>query len=166
MPNGFHGSQEDWLRGIALFEPFEEIVLNFARKHHYALMHNYHEWPSRFFEKTDTIDPYNMPDWLQGEFEKMTAKGFDKEFSRAWVQNIIGVPGELIRRSIQITADKDMRSFSISAVAWHDEGGRHGKSEIIAANLSRETLQETIEQLLNQAHILVESWMKEDLLSA
>jgi hypothetical protein len=47
MPNGFHGSREDWERMESPLLEIDESLKDFAQAHTMELSLNYHAWPSR-----------------------------------------------------------------------------------------------------------------------
>lgn len=47
MPDGYHGSDEDWKRLERPLRDIDPLVEAFAKRHKIALSRNYHNWPER-----------------------------------------------------------------------------------------------------------------------
>ncbi|GBE39312.1 MAG TPA: hypothetical protein ENG95_00505 [Nitrospirae bacterium] len=47
MPDGFHGSKEEWEKLEAPLVEIDELLQNFARENNMKLVKNYHNWPCR-----------------------------------------------------------------------------------------------------------------------
>jgi hypothetical protein len=47
VPNGFHGSKEEWERLEAPLLVIDDCLLQFAQSHGMELRRNYHNWPER-----------------------------------------------------------------------------------------------------------------------
>ena len=47
MPDGFHGSVEEWERIESPLREIDKTLDDFARAHQMAIARNYHAWPSR-----------------------------------------------------------------------------------------------------------------------
>jgi hypothetical protein len=47
MPNGFHGSLEEWQRMEAPLLEMDEVVDEFASRRNLRVIKNYHNWPQR-----------------------------------------------------------------------------------------------------------------------
>ena len=50
MPNGFHGSKEEWERMESPLLEIDEFLLNFAQVNGMKFSKNYHNWPERSIE--------------------------------------------------------------------------------------------------------------------
>ena len=47
MPNGYHGTKEEWRRLEAPLREIDAALELFAKRHNMALSRNYHSWPER-----------------------------------------------------------------------------------------------------------------------
>lgn len=52
MPNGFHGSREDWERMEAPLLEIDELLAQFASGRNMQVVKNYHNWPQRQIDWT------------------------------------------------------------------------------------------------------------------
>ena len=54
MPNGFHGSKEEWERMVAPLRQLDSELSSFAAAHGLELDHNYHNMPNRMLKWTSS----------------------------------------------------------------------------------------------------------------
>jgi hypothetical protein len=47
MPNGFHGSEQEWQRIEAPLKMLDSELQDYTRRYGMSFSHNYHDWPER-----------------------------------------------------------------------------------------------------------------------
>ena len=94
MPNGFTGSDEEFLKAELPLKRIDKRLKSFSRKHFMRIVKNYHSWPSRslewgmFLRKTiqislSSLDKYDF--WICSAYDKRGRRYWKNGYLKRYV---------------------------------------------------------------------------------
>lgn len=112
MPNGHHGSKEEWERMEAPLVELDPLIESFAKSRNLTVSRNYHSWPERSLTINDEIHR-QVQVWLRDE-KQMTFK----IVAVAWQDR--GLKRYL--KDEVIAEDKTAEGLRKNLLGWLEEG--------------------------------------------
>lgn len=106
MPNGFHGSPEEWERITAPLRPLDPVLSEFAARHGMALERGGRAWPSRSLRWGGSVDRL-IQIFLEDEdaltWNLWICASQDRTAGRHWKQRYLrrGVPIDRIEEDLE-----------------------------------------------------------------
>ena len=125
MPNGFHGSADDWEKLESSLQKIDPCLVEFARVHGMNLGKNYHNWPERSLM------------WSNRGLKKLI--------------------------KIFLEDNKNM-TYSVWLCVSEDRHlSRYWKTKFLLKGVPWTEIHTQLDNLLQKAHEIVETWSAQDL---
>lgn len=120
MPDGFHGSREEWKRMESPLQEIDESLNDFAQAHGMELSLNYHNWPNRrlaWVRDIHRLIEVSLENEKEMTFNFWICAWRDTRRKRYW-KNIYlreGVPFPEIKEELQQLLQKGRETLE----SWH-----------------------------------------------
>ena len=110
MPNGFHGTAEEWERIEAPLKRLDDTLADYAKRHGLALSRNYHNWPERSLRWGAAIERFvqiYLANEKQLTFNLWLCAFEDRGSKRYWKQRVVKecVPIDEIEKNLEPLLD-------------------------------------------------------------
>ena len=120
MPNGFHGSREEWERMESPLLEIDESLKDFAQAHTMELSLNYHAWPSRrltWVKDIHRLIEISLEDEREMTFSFWICAWRDSHRKRYWKKAYLreGAPLPEIKKELKQLLDEGIETLE----SWH-----------------------------------------------
>jgi len=110
VPNGFHGTAEEWERIEAPLKRLDDTLADYAKRHGLALSRNYHNWPERSLRWGAAIERFvqiYLANEKQLTFNLWLCAFEDRGSKRYWKQRVVKecVPIDEIEKNLEPLLD-------------------------------------------------------------
>lgn len=122
MPNGFHGSIQDWVQMEKPLRDLDEILNGFAKQHDMTVTSNYHSWPERSLEWGEAMRRL-LCIFLSDEkamlFEFSLMAGEDRGHQRYWRKETLerAIPADRLEEEVPQLLERGYERL----LSWSEE---------------------------------------------